>query len=85
MRKSVIIIQDILKVFSSEIFSNMKIACDRMGWPYSYVKRYRIDMEPFIRDLRLLTIEEMRILFPDSQLLEEHLLGFIKSIIAYRC
>lgn len=54
-------------------------------WPLSYTKRWRLDMQTFIRNLRLLTTEEMRTLFPDGRLLEEHLFGFLKSIVAYRC
>lgn len=53
-------------------------------WPFSYTKRWRLDAQTLICNLRLLTAQEMRTLFPDGQLLEEHLFGFVKSIAAYR-
>ena len=64
------------------LFMRQRIA---ILWPFSYIKRYGIDKETFLQNLRLLTIEEMQKLFPDGQLQKEHLFGFIKSIIAYRC
>ena len=64
------------------LFMRKRIA---VVWPFSYIKRWGIAHGTFIRNLRLLTVEEMRTLFPNGQLLEEHLFGFVKSIIAYRC
>jgi hypothetical protein len=64
------------------LFMRKRIA---VVWPFSYIKRGRMDTETFIRDLRPLTIEEMRTLLPDGQLWKEHLFGFVKSIVVYRC
>ena len=57
-------------------------------WPFSWPKRWnRSDKElkDIVRNINLITIKEMRTLFPDGQLWEEHLFGFVKSIVMYHC
>jgi len=54
-------------------------------WPFSFVKRWGMDTDAFIGDLRPLTIGEMQTLFPDGRVWKERLFGFVKSIVAYRC
>jgi SAM-dependent methyltransferase len=58
-------------------------------WPFSFFKRFgkhtAKETKEFIRSIRLLTIEEMKILFPDGQLWKEPFWSFLKSIVAYRC
>lgn len=53
-------------------------------WPFSFPKRYRLDLKDFIRDTELLTIEKMQALYPDGKLWKERFFGFVKSIVVYR-
>jgi 2-polyprenyl-3-methyl-5-hydroxy-6-metoxy-1,4-benzoquinol methylase len=50
--------------------------------PAADEKRFYI--EHFISDIRLLTADDMRRLFPDAAILRERFLLFTKSLIAYR-
>ena len=58
-------------------------------WPFSFPRRYghrmAEDLKDMVRNIRPLKVEEMRSLFPDGDLWEERLFGFIKSIVVYRC
>jgi hypothetical protein len=40
--------------------------------------------KPVYPDFRLLTIKEMRALFPDAKIVLERYCGFVKSIVAIR-
>lgn len=56
-------------------------------WPFSWPKRWnRSDKElkDIVRNINLITIKEMRSLYPDGELWEERLFGFTKSIVVYR-
>jgi hypothetical protein len=41
-------------------------------------------VEAFLDEVRLLTLDEMRVLFPDCTILRERFLGWTKSYIAVR-
>jgi SAM-dependent methyltransferase len=50
--------------------------------PAAEEKRFYI--EHFVADIRLLTADDMRRLFPDAVIVRERFLGFTKSLIAFR-
>jgi len=50
--------------------------------PGAQEKRFYI--EHFVSDIRLLSADQMRDLFPDAVILRERFLGFTKSLIAYQ-
>ena len=60
-----------------------------VSWPFSFPKRYgqrsSEELKDIVRSIRLLTIGEMRALYPDDELWKERLFGFGKSIVVYRC
>ena len=41
-------------------------------------------IDKFLREIRLLTVKDMRLLFPDAEIIRERFLGFTKSIIAIK-
>ncbi|MEJ0027625.1 MAG: methyltransferase domain-containing protein [Rhizomicrobium sp.] len=51
------------------------------GWAQ---RRSRAQTEAFLRGIKLLTVKEMRELFPDATIRRERFLGMTKSIIAIR-
>jgi hypothetical protein len=42
------------------------------------------EVDAFLNEVRLLTLEDMKALFPDCQILKERVLGLTKSYIAVR-
>lgn len=44
----------------------------------------RQTIDKFLREIRLLTVGEMRLLFPDAEIVRERFCGFTKSIIAIK-
>jgi hypothetical protein len=55
--------------------------CSVWGWVN---KADQATVDQFLRDIRLLTVKEMRHLFPDAEIVREYFLGFTKSIIAMK-
>jgi SAM-dependent methyltransferase len=57
-------------------------------WPFSWHKRWGClalhNISKLVRSIRLLTVGDMKVLFPDSIIWKERLFGFVKSIIAYK-
>lgn len=54
-------------------------------WKYSHLKINNENIIKELSKLRLLNINEMKKLFPDTKILKEKYFGLTKSIIAYRC
>lgn len=54
-----------------------------LHWKYSHFKRLNMDILDELSRLRLLSIREMKILFPESSLYKEQIIGITKSITAY--
>jgi hypothetical protein len=52
-------------------------------WPFSFSKKLGLDPINELKNLRLITYSEMKILFPDSIIIKEKFMGFTKSLIAY--
>ena len=52
-------------------------------WPFSFSKKLGLDPIKELKNLRLITYSEMKILFPDSIIIKERFMGFTKSLIAY--
>ena len=52
-------------------------------WPLSHI-RGRADVDPvqYVMDHELLTVTEMRALFPESEILRERVAGIVKSLVA---
>lgn len=55
--------------------------CSVWGWVTKPTPR---QVEEFLQEVRLLTYDEMKALFPDCQILRERFCGFTKSYIAVR-
>jgi hypothetical protein len=55
-----------------------------VGSPWGWRLKDRQEAEAYLRSIRLLTMRELRALFPDAQIYKEKFLGFTKSLIAYR-
>jgi hypothetical protein len=55
-------------------------------WPLSHLHTHKDPRDPvtYALDQDLLSITEMRHLFPESELLRERVAGLIKSVIALR-
>ncbi len=53
-------------------------------WPLSFAKMYGLDPIYELDHLRLVSISEMKEMFPDSIILKERFLGLTKSLIAYK-
>jgi hypothetical protein len=52
-------------------------------WPFSWAKRYGHDPKERVRSIRLLTIRELRALFPTGRVYRERAFGFTKSIVSF--
>lgn len=55
-----------------------------VNWKYSYFRRLNMDVIEELSRLRLLSIREFKILFPESSIYRENFWGMTKSITAYK-
>lgn len=59
------------------------------SWPLFYPPSLdyneAANMEDIVRSIRLMTIADMRALYPNGTIWKERLCGLVKSIVAYRC
>lgn len=55
-----------------------------LNWKYSHFHRFNMDVLDELSRLRLLTKREMKILFPESLIFYEKIMGVTKSITAYK-
>ena len=55
-----------------------------LNWRYSHFYRLKMDTLEELSRLRLITKREMKILFPESLIYTEKIIGLTKSISAYK-
>lgn len=55
-----------------------------LNWKYSHFRRLKLDVQAELYRLRLLTKKEMVLLFPQSNIFTENIIGMSKSITAYK-
>jgi len=58
-------------------------------WPFSWGKKWgeidRYNVKDYLEKINLLSLKEIKVLFPDGFIWKERFFGLVKSIVVYRC